>query len=383
MSLNGYTRLTDSYHPDEFRYAVYTGPFEPKVQKKNDAGSFTISFTCKPQRYLLSGETETTIGQGGGDTISGTSLVVAGSVIDPSILKMKPLYTPASGTPTAPVSMETKTEIGFWLYKIVRPVAVQIDTYDSRIMVGLDPLSPLDTDCVLSGEIDLLTGSGTADMVREAMPKTVWTYSNGVFKNGGALGVSSISACTHYKPKTGQQADGQVWIANGELNVTDARFTTAADFMAYLADEDVYMAGPPSTTVSLSVATYSPNFPTGYNLRFDAVPATSEIVLGYNPTGNFENPTYMKARPLITATVNSSSGGAFTINNDTVTIGTGVEEVVIDCEMQDCYYGSTNLNDKVSFSPTYDFPVLNPGNNEITITNGITKLVIKPRWWRL
>ena len=91
----------------------------------------------------------------------------------------------------------------------------------------------------------------------------------------------------------------------------------------------------------------------------------------------------MKARPLITATVNSSSGGAFTINNDTVTIGTGVEEVVIDCEMQDCYYGSTNLNDKVSFSPTYDFPVLNPGNNEITITNGIIKLVIKPRWWRL
>ena len=62
LSLNGYAKLTDSYHPDEFRYAVYTGPFEPKVQSKNDAGSFKITFSCKPQRYLLSGEAEWDVG---------------------------------------------------------------------------------------------------------------------------------------------------------------------------------------------------------------------------------------------------------------------------------------------------------------------------------
>ena len=393
LSLNGYAKLTDSYHPDEFRYAVYTGPFEPKVQSKNDAGSFKITFSCKPQRYLLSGEAETVIGQGS-STMRGTMFSVAGSVIDSSVVNIYPMYTPQSGTPTAPVSMANINKVGFWLYREDYPVYQQIDSYQSDITVTLAPLSFLTNDCVLSGEIDLLTGSGTADIVRMALPTTGWTYSDGIFKYNSPVGISDIIACSHYTPKTGQLvADFLVWFENFALCVTDSRFSSAGAFMSYLSQTTVYLAGSPTTTVSLagsptttvslSVTPYTPNFPTEYNLQFVTVPNTSEVEVGYNPTGFFENPTYMKARPLITATVVSSVGGVFTINNDTVTIDTGVEEVVIDCEMQDCYFGSTNLNDKVSFAPTYDFPVLLPGNNEITISNGITKLTVKPRWWRV
>lgn len=55
----GYRRLEDEYNPNEFRMAVYKEGLEvtPATLK---AGEFTISFECKPQRWLKSGETWTT-----------------------------------------------------------------------------------------------------------------------------------------------------------------------------------------------------------------------------------------------------------------------------------------------------------------------------------
>lgn len=61
LSLFGYHDLVDSYHPDEIRKVIYQGPFDPTVEAKNDAGKFDITFNCKPQRFLLTGETVTTL----------------------------------------------------------------------------------------------------------------------------------------------------------------------------------------------------------------------------------------------------------------------------------------------------------------------------------
>lgn len=56
-SLFGYHRLVDSYHPNEYRMVFFQGEFDPDVTPKNDAASFDITFNCKPQRFLTSGET--------------------------------------------------------------------------------------------------------------------------------------------------------------------------------------------------------------------------------------------------------------------------------------------------------------------------------------
>lgn len=56
----GYKRLTDSYHPDEFRLAYFPGPLDVDPTAKRDAAEFDVTFMCKPQRWLLSGETQTT-----------------------------------------------------------------------------------------------------------------------------------------------------------------------------------------------------------------------------------------------------------------------------------------------------------------------------------
>ena len=57
----GYTRLEDTYHPNEYRMAVYKGPLSPSVWYDLTAGQFDLTFDCKPQRFLKSGEPEQTI----------------------------------------------------------------------------------------------------------------------------------------------------------------------------------------------------------------------------------------------------------------------------------------------------------------------------------
>lgn len=55
LTRTGYKRLEDTYHPDEFRLAMFEGPLE--VEGIRDiAGKFNLEFNCKPQRFLKSGE---------------------------------------------------------------------------------------------------------------------------------------------------------------------------------------------------------------------------------------------------------------------------------------------------------------------------------------
>ena len=55
LSRNGYKRLTDTYHTDEFRMAIYKSGLEVSPKNVNRAGSFNLTFECKPQRFLTSG----------------------------------------------------------------------------------------------------------------------------------------------------------------------------------------------------------------------------------------------------------------------------------------------------------------------------------------
>lgn len=78
LSCIGYQKLTDSYHPDEYRMALWDSSFDPEVTSKNDAGEFTLTFNCKPQRFLNSGEEVTT-------------LTADGSITNPTLFPAQPL----------------------------------------------------------------------------------------------------------------------------------------------------------------------------------------------------------------------------------------------------------------------------------------------------
>lgn len=61
----GYQRLEDTYHPDEFRIGVYKSGLSVSPTARNLAGSFALTFDCKPQRYLKSGEQPMTFSASG------------------------------------------------------------------------------------------------------------------------------------------------------------------------------------------------------------------------------------------------------------------------------------------------------------------------------
>ena len=55
-SRGNYKRLTDTYHPDEFRLGVFREGLETDPEHITRAGEFTMKFDCKPQRFLVEGE---------------------------------------------------------------------------------------------------------------------------------------------------------------------------------------------------------------------------------------------------------------------------------------------------------------------------------------
>ena len=62
-SKTGYCRLEDEYNPDEYRMAIYKSGLEVSHDMLT-AGEFDITFECKPQRWLKSGETAVTLTSG-------------------------------------------------------------------------------------------------------------------------------------------------------------------------------------------------------------------------------------------------------------------------------------------------------------------------------
>jgi len=61
----GYRELEDTFEPDRFRLATFSKMSNPKMTDHYDAGSFEITFDCKPQWFLKSGKDETTMTAGG------------------------------------------------------------------------------------------------------------------------------------------------------------------------------------------------------------------------------------------------------------------------------------------------------------------------------
>lgn len=92
-----YKRLVDTYHPDEYRLALYKSGLEVESVRYNTAGEFDIVFDCKPQRFLVSGETTQTFTQ-------------SGSITNPTLFDARPLLA-VTGSGTLTIGAQTMTII--------------------------------------------------------------------------------------------------------------------------------------------------------------------------------------------------------------------------------------------------------------------------------
>ena len=122
-------------------------------------------------------------------------------------------------------------------------------------------------------------------------------------------------------------------------------------------------------------------------IEVDLTPQTIKTLLGVNNiwanTGETEveyivpteNPTQWPSQPRLEITM--SGAGTLTVNGKTWSIGSYTGTLICDSEIMDWYDAGALKNSLVSGD---GFPELVPGDNVITYTGGITKVVATPRW---
>lgn len=145
-SRTSYKRLEDTYHPDEFRLAMFRNGLEVEPVHYVEAGNFSIVFDCKPQRFLKSGETPQTFSANG-------------AIVNPTLFESKPLIK-VTGDGTAsiapyrftvtdnPGEIYIDSEIG----EAYLPMGIQYDWTDESGYVITDELN---------APIQLVNGSDT------------------------------------------------------------------------------------------------------------------------------------------------------------------------------------------------------------------------------
>lgn len=115
-----------------------------------------------------------------------------------------------------------------------------------------------------------------------------------------------------------------------------------------------------------------------FNCKPQRYLVSGDTVTTLNATGTINNPTLFDSQPLLRI----YGAGILGINSESVKITQADVYTDVDCEMMDAYKGNVSKNAYIELSSN-DFPVLKPGNNTITLGTGITKVEIKPRWWRI
>jgi phage-related protein len=94
-SRNGYLRLSDNFEPDVYRLAYYSGG-DSFSNLKTQIGRATLRFTCRPERFLVIGETPVNVNNG--DTIN-----------NPTRFESKPLIHIEASSKTIGVTINGKT----------------------------------------------------------------------------------------------------------------------------------------------------------------------------------------------------------------------------------------------------------------------------------
>ena len=107
----GYQRLEDDFDPDHFRLAHFVGPVDiDNIMTR--VGRAKITFNCKPQRFLTSGETSETF-------------IIPGTITNPTAFDARPLLLVTGGGVEGTVTVNGTV---FTISDTTVPVYIDCDT---------------------------------------------------------------------------------------------------------------------------------------------------------------------------------------------------------------------------------------------------------------
>lgn len=322
-SASGYCRLEDEYNPDEYRLAVYKSGLEvePAALK---AGEFDITFECKPQRYLKSGETPVTMTSGG-------------TLTNPTKFKASPLLG-VEGYGNIYLAGQTITVNDLPYGHIETSELVTRDrggtNINNSIMIYLINTDKMDTG-------DEVTISGIKETFKHPLNSStvIWDAAVAYTTRQNisvtyATGSRSITFYIEHNPHTIHLGSSETWTDKLQATITWTGGSETVNVELFF-----------NYTSSNNAVTITPRYYTQGDSQYLNIPAfagdSTKSILG--------DPSY----------IDCESGNAYMVDG-------GITYA---------------LNNAVQMPS--ELPVIPTGESTVTFDNTITELEVVPRWWKV
>ena len=347
-ALRGYQRLSDTFHPDEFREALFVDDFEVKPIDYATASEFTIKFNCKPQRYLVSGETPVVVADG--ETLN-----------NPTLFESEPLLA---------IKGSGLVKFNGYEINIVNPLRGEVTIVEPQIYTYVDGRGPgheypeeeSDPAAVANVDDDITINSATFfwilylnDDYEDGLLRTVT-----VTDSGALGGTTTIMARATRELKMRTVLDPitlETWPVNGGVTYTHEVSLN----VTYNQNGTTQTVTLVNTFNILSVySSYRGN--KLFNEYYDEQGASS-----YWPLGMM---------------VTSLSTTGTTVDSTVYLLG---DPTYLDCELGEAY--KIENGEIISLNQHIDMgsrlPRLVSGDTEFELTGNITECKVTPRWWKL
>ena len=320
-SQSGYVRLEDDYNPNEYRLAIYKSGLDVSHDMLIN-GEFDLVFTCKPQRYLKSGETAISVTSG--DTVT-----------NPTLFDAKPMIE-ATGYGT----------IG------IGGAEIEVDNI------------PIGQVVVHNNEIFQATNTAIATIDD--------TYANA----SDVITVENITFNASFASHNGTLGGVSVSVSG---DVTGARFSDFNDFTNLISRmEGIQFAYGTSNTKTGTVAFVANASDLGNVTITAALSVAYDGANTFTVSVSYTKPTGIKERQ--TSQFPSIKFGSVILDSTQSSLG---HPMYIDLDIGECYKiesGSVvSVNNAVQLPS--ELPTLASGANVITYENTFTSVDIVPRWW--
>lgn len=335
-SQRGYQRLEDTFHPDEYRMAVFADKFEAKPIEYNTASKFDIVFDCKPQRFLTSGETAITVNSG--DTLT-----------NPTLFEASPL--------------------------------LEVDGYGTININGTE-IEIVDD---LVGDVEL------ASNVHNQSTPMSYDYSNVYVVSGDEIDINDLVFTRWFYKATGTNyyiTDAEITQVEGFSGASVAVIATSSYNFAI---ECTFPADPLKTTLKQDTIQSAEVTATVKVTYSDGQIATAKTVFGVylrrkNDTDTTDNRVYFDIYGVlpnrISRTTDQVGFDSIVIHSTATTFG---HPTYIDCDIGEAYAIDigivSSLNSYIALGSR--LPKLSIGTSEITFDNTIISLKVTPRWWKV
>lgn len=329
-SKRGYQRLTDTFHPDEYRMAAFIDSIEVTPVKYNTASEFDITFECKPQRWLTSGETATAVANNG--TLSNPTLFDASPLLEVKgygTLNVNDSEITLNNIPLGDVYYNSKSNPS--------SARISVPLNDGRLNDG-DTIRV--TNLSYSEYITLPFGCVITNVT-----ENITTQDFTAVLSGGAVGSNSLSFQIDAEQVTipNTQNTTKKYVFSGNITYTDG--DGVSQTITYLCQSSVTVASGNPRRIEFNtrlVTSLGSSLPDWKYIRFGEI-------IGDSTVSALGNPTY----------IDCDIGIAYRLNGG----------VVID------------LNNATQLP--IDLPMLPVGTSTFTYDNTITELKVQPRWWKV